>query len=87
MAQQLVLNVENPSVMRTLRSLVKCMQGVSIVSQRKKVEVKVEDAEEEIPDLAKEEILADIDHAFKDLKLNLEGKLDFKPAEELLYEL
>ncbi len=40
-----------------------------------------------LPDLSKEEILADMDHAFKDLKLNLDGKLDFRPAEDLLYEL
>lgn len=42
---------------------------------------------EDVPDQTKEEILAGIDHAFKDLKLNLEGKLEFRPAEELLNEL
>jgi len=37
--------------------------------------------------MTKEEILANFDQACKELKLNLEGKLDFKPAEELLNEL
>ncbi|MDR0938751.1 MAG: hypothetical protein LBN29_05245 [Mediterranea sp.] len=35
----------------------------------------------------KEEALADFDEACKELKLNLKGDLDFKPAEELLNEL
>jgi len=37
--------------------------------------------------MTKEEILEGIDQAFKELKLNLEGKLEFKPIEELLKEL
>ena len=85
MAQQLVINVENPSMVRTLRNLFKNMEGVSILpsrSKKKNVEVN-----EDVPDQTKEEILAGIDHAFKDLKLNLEGKLEFRPAEELLNEL
>lgn len=35
----------------------------------------------------KAEVLADFDQACKELKLNLEGKLEFKPAEELFDEL
>lgn len=35
----------------------------------------------------KEEVLADFDQACKELKLNLEGKLELRPAEELLNEL
>lgn len=35
----------------------------------------------------KEEVLADFDLACKELKLNLEGKLELKSAEELLDEL
>lgn len=44
-------------------------------------------AEEEAPYMTKAEILANFDQACKELKLNLEGKLDFKDAEELLNEL
>lgn len=43
--------------------------------------------EEEVPDQTKEEILAGIDQAFKDLKLNLEGKLELIPLEDALNEL
>lgn len=35
----------------------------------------------------KEEVLADFDQACKELKLNLEGKLELKSAEELFNEL
>lgn len=41
----------------------------------------------EILDQTKEEILAGIDHAFKDLKLNLEGKLELMSLEDALKEL
>ena len=44
-------------------------------------------ADEEIPYMTKAEILANFDQACKELKLNLEGKLEFKDAEELLNEL
>ncbi len=36
MAQQLIINVENPSMVRTLRSLFSSMEGVSIVPKRAK---------------------------------------------------
>ena len=44
-------------------------------------------AEEEVPYMTEAEILANFDQACKELKLNLEGKLEFKDAEELLNEL
>ena len=44
-------------------------------------------AEDEVPYMTKAEILANFDQACKELKLNLEGKLEFKDAEELLNEL
>ena len=44
-------------------------------------------AEDEVPYMTKDEILANFDQACKELKLNLEGKLEFKDAEELLNEL
>ena len=44
-------------------------------------------AEEAEPYMTKEEILANFDQACKELKLNLEGKLEFKTLEEALNEL
>ena len=44
-------------------------------------------AEEEVPYMTKAEILANFDQACKELKLNLEGKLEFKTLEEALDEL
>lgn len=85
MAHQLIINVESPSMVRTLRSLFKNMEGVSILPSRsKKKNVKVD---EDVPEQTKEEILAGIDHAFKDLKLNLDGKLEFMSLEDALNEL
>lgn len=37
--------------------------------------------------MTKEEILANFDQACKELKLNLEGKLELKSMEDLLKEL
>ena len=44
-------------------------------------------AEEEVPYMTKAEILANFDQACKELKLNLDGKLEFKTLEEALDEL
>lgn len=44
-------------------------------------------AEDEVPYMTKDEILANFDQACKELKLNLEGKLEFKTLEEALDEL
>ena len=44
-------------------------------------------SEDEVPYMSKAEILSNFDQACKELKLNLEGKLEFKTAEELLDEL
>lgn len=82
MAQQITISVENPNTLRTLRNLFKSMNDVSIVPQarsRKKVEGE--------PERTKAEILESIDSAFKELKLNLEGNLQFKTLEEALNEL
>lgn len=85
MAQQMVIKVEDPSMVRTLRQLFKSMEGVTVLPNRCKT--KAAEAEEEVPDQTKEEILAGIDQAFKDLKLNIEGKLKLIPAEDILNEL
>ena len=44
-------------------------------------------AEEPAPYYTKAEILAGFDEACKELKAQLDGKLEFKPAEQLLNEL
>lgn len=44
-------------------------------------------AEEAVPYQTKAEILANLDEACKELKLNLEGKLEFKSLEDALDEL
>lgn len=44
-------------------------------------------AEETVPYRTKAEILAGFDEACKELKANLAGELEFKPAEDLLHEL
>ena len=85
MAQQLTISVEDPSTLRTLRNLFKSMNGVSIM--RKSKAAKPATAETEESGMSKSDILDNIDNAFKELKMNLEGKLEFKPAEELLDEL
>ena len=43
--------------------------------------------EEEVPHMTKAEILANFDQACKELKLNLEGKLEFETLEEALDEI
>lgn len=62
------------------------------VKYLKKLAVQIKEAtsvEEEEPyrPRTKAEVLADFDLACKELKLNLEGKLELKSAEELLNEL
>lgn len=83
---QLVINVENPSVLPTLRKMLAGFEGVSILPKtRKKAKAVVEEDEE--PCMTKAEILQGFDEACKELKLYLEGKIELKSAEELLNEL
>lgn len=83
---QLVINVENPSVLPTLRKMLAGFEGVSILPKaRKKAKVAVEEDEE--PCMTKAEILQGFDEACKELKLYLDGKIELKSAEELLNEL
>lgn len=81
---QLIINVENPSILPSLRKVLAAMDGVSILPKRRK---RVKTAKEEAPCQTKAEILAGFDEACKELKLNLEGKLEFKTLEEALDEL
>lgn len=76
-----ILNIDNLHVLEKVKKMLhregqKAESTVpSIVS---------EDAE---PYMTKAEILEGLAEACKELKQNLEGKLEFKPAEELLNEL
>ena len=75
-----ILNVDDVLVLEKIRKMLrredkKAEQGTLCV------------AEEEVPYMSKAEILANFDQSCKELKLNLEGKLELKNAEELLNEL
>ena len=75
-----ILNINDVLVLEKIRKMLrreekKAEQGIFCV------------AEEEVPYMIKAEILANFDQACKELKLNLEGKLEFKDAEEALDEL
>ena len=75
-----ILNVDDVLVLEKIRKMLrredkKAEQGTLCV------------AEEEVPYMSKAEILANFDQSCKELKLNLEGKLEFKNAEDLLNEL
>ena len=71
-----VLNVNDVNILKKVKKLLH------------KEERKASSAE--VPSVVsetKEEILANFDQACKELKLNLEGKLELKKAEDLLNEL
>ena len=75
-----ILNINDVLVLEKVRKLLrreekKAEQGTLCV------------AEEEVLYMTKAEILANFDQACKELKLNLEGKLEFKTLEEALDEL
>ena len=75
-----ILNVSDIHILEKLKSVLrreanKADESVMMV------------AEDEVSYMTKDEILANFDQACKELKLNLEGKLEFKDAEELLNEL
>lgn len=82
---QLVINVENPSILPSLRKVLGAMEGVSILPKvRKKAKATVE---EEQPCMTKAEILQGFDEACKELKLYKEGKIQLKTLEEVIDEL
>ena len=76
-----VLNINDINVLKKVKNLLKR-------EERKvpRVEVPSVVSEDEVPYMTKEEILANFDQACKELKLNLEGKLELKKAEDLLDE-
>ena len=71
-----ILDVDDIAILKKIRSMLNHEQ-----------ELERAFAQEATPYLTKTEILESLDEACKELKLNLEGKLDFKPAEDLLDEL
>ena len=71
-----ILDVDDIAILKKIRSML----------NHEEEQVRVV-AEEATPYRTKTEILESLDEACKELKLNLEGKLDFKPAEDLLDEL
>ena len=81
-----VLRVDNIDVLKKLRNLLRREERktAGYAEQTSAPSIVAEEAE---PYMTKEEILANFDQACKELKLNLEGKLEFKNAEDLLNEL
>lgn len=76
-----VLNVNDINVLKKVKNLLRREERKSSDAQASVL------SEEEAPYITKEEILANFDQACKELKLNLEGKLELKSAEDLLKEL
>ena len=75
-----ILNVDDIHILEKLKSMLR--------REEKKAEKSaMMVAEDEVPYMTKAEILANFDQACKELKLNLEGKLEFKTLEEALDEL
>lgn len=72
-----VLQTESVSLLDKIKRLISR-------EEKKNHEAEVEPEE---PLMTKEEILCDFDRACKELKLNLDGKLEFRPVEEVLNEL
>lgn len=69
-----ILNIEDSALLNKIKRLISR-------EQKKKFAIHEEEC------MAKEDILCGIDNAFKELQLNLEGKLEFKTIEEALDEL
>lgn len=75
-----ILDVDDIAILKKMKSML-------MNSEREEVNACMMVAEEPVPYQTKAEILANLDEACKELKLNLEGKLEFKSAEDLLNEL
>lgn len=81
-----VLRVDNIDILKKVRNLLRREERkTSAYATPSSTPSTV--AEEAEPYMTKEEILANFDQACKELKLNLEGKLEFKTLEEALNEL
>ncbi len=82
---QFIINVENPSILPSLRKVLGAIEGVSILPKRQE-KTKAKEEEEE-PCMTKAEILQNFDEACKELKLYKEGKIELKTLEEVINEL
>jgi predicted phage gp36 major capsid-like protein len=71
-----ILDVDDVAILRRVKSMLSCEEEQTNVV-----------AEEAAPYQTKAEILASLDQAFKELKLNLEGKLEFKSLDDALNEI
>lgn len=81
-----VLRVDNMDILKKVRNLLR-REERKTTGYAEHVSAPSTVAEEAEPYMTKEEILANFDQACKELKLNLEGKLEFKTLEEALNEL
>ena len=81
-----VLRVDNMDILKKVRNLLR-REERKTTGYAERVSAPSTVAEEAEPYMTKEEILANFDQACKELKLNLEGKLEFKTAEEALKEI
>lgn len=81
-----VLRVDNMDILKKVRNLLR-REERKTTGYPEHVSAPSTVAEEAEPYMTKEEILANFDQACKELKLNLEGKLEFKTAEEALKEI
>ena len=81
-----VLNVRDVHILKKLKNFLRCEERKTHEFAASQPASAVASAEVE-PHMAQEEILANFDQACTALKLNLDGTLELKPAEELLNEV
>lgn len=74
-----ILDIDNIDILKKIRKLLR--------KEKRENATATTVAEDEEPYMSKAEILANFDQACKELKLNLEGKLEFKTLKEALNEL
>ena len=73
---ELIRRILDVAILRRVKSMLSCEEEQTNVV-----------AEEAAPYQTKAEILASLDQACKELKLNLEGKLEFKSLDDALNEI
>lgn len=75
-----ILDVDDIAILKKMKSML-------MNSEMEEVNTCMMVADEPVPYQTKAEILANLDEACKELKLNLEGKLEFKSLDDALDEL